>query len=121
VSEDRFPRAAGVDCTRDKSDRTIVVAESGWRLADAPSRLSGLDASVRAARCGLPGSISSGLMPSLIHQTESSESRANAVEAKGVPLSERIACGRPYFLKSCRKVALAPLVSVESNARQPIR
>ena len=49
-SEDRFPRAAGVDCTPDKSDRTIVVAESGWRPADAPSRLSGLDASVRAAR-----------------------------------------------------------------------
>jgi hypothetical protein len=49
-SEDRFLHAAGVDCIRDESDRTIVVAESGWRPADAPSRLSGHDASARAAR-----------------------------------------------------------------------
>jgi hypothetical protein len=38
-SEDRFLHAAGVDCFRDESDRTIVVAELGWRPADAPSRL----------------------------------------------------------------------------------
>jgi hypothetical protein len=37
--------------------------------------------------CGLPGSINSGLMPSLSHQTESSASRDSAFEAKGVPLS----------------------------------
>ena len=49
-SEDRFIHAAGVDCIRDESDRTIVVADSGWRPADAPSWLSGHDASARAAR-----------------------------------------------------------------------
>ena len=37
------------------------------------------------------GSINSGLMPSWIHQTESSDNLPSADQANGVPLSERIA------------------------------
>src|ERR1044072_4079283 len=65
--------------------------------------------------CGLPGSINSGRMPNLIHQTDSCDSLPKAVEANGVPLSDRIAFGRPYFLNRRVNTSLAPKVSVESR------
>src|SRR6187200_439893 len=46
--------------------------------------------------CGWPGLMRSMAMPSLSHQTESLERLNRALGlAKGTPLSERIACGRP--------------------------
>ena len=49
---------------------------------------------------GLPGSMSSGVMPSRSHQALSLERRASAMEAKGVPLSVRIRSGRPWMRKT---------------------
>ena len=45
--------------------------------------------------CGLPGSISSGIMPRRINQAERVERRARETVAKGTPLSVRIRCGKP--------------------------
>ena len=61
--------------------------------------------SCRPFCCGLAGSIRSGLMSSLIHHSDSADSPPAAVEAKGGPLSERIAQGRPYSLKAVSKTS----------------
>src|SRR5579863_3231921 len=57
---------------------------------------------------GWPGLIRSMATPSLSHQTESLE-RLNRPFglAKGTPLSERIAEGKPRSLKSCSKAVMA--------------
>jgi hypothetical protein len=61
-----------------------------------PSRASWGRIVLYSARWGLEVSISSGMMPSRMNQTERVERWPRALEAKGVPLSERIRCGRPY-------------------------
>ena len=58
-------------------------------------------------------------MPSLSHQTESLERLNRALGlAKGTPLSERIACGRPRSRKSCSKAVTARSSRVDSSASQ---
>jgi hypothetical protein len=54
--------------------------------------------------CGRPGWIRSGRMPSLIHQMAKWESPADAQEAKGGPLSVRMASGSPYSRKADSKM-----------------
>ena len=49
--------------------------------------------------CGFPGSMVSGRIPRRIHQALSGVSRARPMEAKGVPLSERMTAGRPNSRK----------------------
>ena len=44
--------------------------------------------------CGLAGSMNSGMMPRRMNQTERRDSRPSALEAKGVPLSERNPFGK---------------------------
>jgi hypothetical protein len=46
---------------------------------------------------GLPGLISSGRILNWIHHFDNSLSPPIASEAKGAPLSVRIACGKPYW------------------------
>jgi hypothetical protein len=60
--------------------------------------------------------------PSLSHQTESLE-RLNRPFglAKGTPLSERIAEGKPRSLKSCSKAVMAGSSRVDSSASQSRR
>ena len=65
-----------------------VIATSGFRVRCLRS--------CRPFCGGLPGSILSTLIPSLIHHTASRDSPATAVEANGAPVSLRIACGRPF-------------------------
>ena len=48
----------------------------------------------------LAGSICSGCIPSLTHQTDREDRRAMAFDAKGTPLSLRILRGSPYSSKS---------------------
>src|SRR6516165_1208312 len=60
--------------------------------------------SCRPFRCGLPATIRSGRMPSLIHHTASRDSPPTPGEAKGGPLSERIASGKPCSLKAASKI-----------------
>ena len=57
---------------------------------------------------GDAGSMRSGRMPSLIHQTESLERRPKAMEAKGVPLSVRMRSGIPNSWKRRVKTRLEP-------------
>src|SRR3954467_11644966 len=72
-------------------------AANEWRAGEAVSRLS-----VRCIRswrpfcCGLPGSILSRRVPRRMSQAEGSVSPPRPVEAKGGPLSDRIASGSPY-------------------------
>ena len=83
--------------------RTLVVifgAESSKRRCCSASvaagglAVSALRVRCRRSRrpfcCGLPGSIRSGLTPSLIHHTASADSPPAPTEANGGPLSERI-------------------------------
>src|SRR5438046_2352204 len=55
--------------------------------------------SCRPFCAGLPGSMSSGRMPSLTHHAESFDKRASVVVANGTPLSVRIRFGSPYSLQ----------------------
>ena len=55
----------------------------------------------------------SGRMPSLMHQTDRRERRPKAVDAKGVPLSERIRWGNPNSGGS-----LAPLMTGSGPCRR---
>ena len=50
----------------------------------------------------------SGRMPSLMHQTDRRERRPKAVDAKGVPLSERIRWGNPNSWKRRVKTLREP-------------
>ena len=47
-------------------------------------------------------------MPSLIHQTEISESRANAVDAKGVPLSTANRLWQAILFKELKEGRFGP-------------
>ena len=62
--------------------------------------------------CGLPGSIRSGLTPSLIHHTASADSPPAPTEANGGPLSERIVSGRPNSQTPRRDQFRAPGLAV---------
>ena len=58
--------------------------------------------------CGWPGLIRSMAMPRRNHQTDSLERLNRALGlAKGTPLSERMAAGRPRSRKSCAKAVMA--------------
>ncbi len=61
---------------------------------------------------GLTGSMRSSLIPSFIHQTDSLLSPPILPDAKGVPLSDLIDRGMPYFLKRSIKTAFALAVSI---------
>jgi len=60
--------------------------------------------SCRPFCCGLPATIRSGRMPSLIHQIASRDKPPTPGEAKGGPLSERIANGKPCSLNAASKI-----------------
>jgi hypothetical protein len=60
--------------------------------------------SCRPFCCGFPATIRSGRMPSLIHHTASRDSPPTPGEAKGGPLSERIASGTPCSWKAASKI-----------------
>jgi hypothetical protein len=64
----------------------------------------------------LDGGIRWRTMPSCIHHTFSSQSPWMPVEAKGAPLSLRIASGRPTSWNSRRNAGLAPFVFTEGSA-----
>ena len=64
--------------------------------------------------CGWPGLMRSMAMPSLSHQTESLERLNKALGlAKGTPLSERMASGRPRSRNSRSKAVMAGCSRVE--------
>src|SRR6516162_9783947 len=65
--------------------------------------------------CGRPGWIRSGRMPSLIHQMAKWESPAGAQEAKGGPLSVRMASGSPYSRKADSKMGCTTRAVVRSR------
>jgi hypothetical protein len=56
-------------------------------------------------------------MPSWIHQTLSALSPQIARDAKGAPLSVRMASGNPCARKSVRKACMTASVSIAGNAR----
>ena len=67
------------------------------------------------------GAISSGRIPSRIHQTDNVDKRPSAVVANGTPLSVRMISGKPYTWKRRRKMGRAPAISVESKPWQTSR
>jgi hypothetical protein len=72
--------------------------------------------------CGCPGLMRSIAMPSLSHQTASFDRLKRALGlAKGTPLSERMACGRPRSAKSCAKAVTARSSRVDARASQSSR
>ena len=72
--------------------------------------------------CGWPGLMRSMAMPSRSHQTESLERLKRPLGlAKGTPLSERMAAGRPRSRKSCSKAVMAGSSRVDSRASQSSR
>ena len=70
----------------------------------------------------LPGLMRSIAMPSLSHQTESLERLNKALGlAKGTPLSDRMADGRPRSANSCWKAVNARSSRVDSRASHSSR
>jgi hypothetical protein len=71
---------------------------------------------------GCPGLMRSIAMPSLSHHTDSLERLNKALGlAKGTPLSERMASGRPRSRNSRSKAVMAGSSRVESSASQSSR
>jgi len=75
-----------------------------------------------AVLLGCPGRMRSMLMPSRNHHTASLERLNNPLgEAKGTPLSERIACGRPRSLNKRSKAVNAVFSAFDSVASHSSR
>ena len=68
--------------------------------------------------CGRPGTMRSGVMPSLTHQTESFERPPSPLEAKGLPLSVRIRNGNPNSRKLAAKASRTGSVRGSRRASQ---
>ena len=100
-------RADGPGYIRCGTHRNAVVGRAGFWPAEAVSCLS-----VRCMRscrpfcCGLPGSMRSGVMPSLIHHTASPVNPLSPLLPNGAPLSVRILAGKPYSRKAASNTGL---------------
>jgi len=92
----------------DRAERVEPLSCCAGKLAAGGVAVSWLRVrctrSCRPFCCGLPATIRSGRMPSLIHHTASRDSPPTPADAKGGPLSERIASGKPCSLKAAAKI-----------------
>jgi hypothetical protein len=114
-------RAFVVIATPEGLKATLLCAEA---VRGRPGRLS-FELSMHPFMCAVLLRARRGIrwwtMPSCIHQTLRPESPWIPVDAKGVPLSVRIASGRPTLRNRARNTGLASAVFTDGSPRHTRR